>query len=146
MGLALRKGDLKYILDPVMREKTNLGTYVEGKNLVKPHRHRGPEHFPLRMPKRPKPIPPSILFDEHLGKFQEVPNFCLEDFIVTMSHVHHVPLARTKQIMYSRQTYKKLQMLLAEYLQPKKETMTQIEIRPPCKYVTCCSVIFFPKS
>ena len=138
-GLTLRKGDLKYILDPVVREKTHLGTYVEGKNLVKPYRQRGPEHFPLRMPKQPKLMPPAILFDENLGKDQEAPSFCLEDFIITMSRVHRVPLAHTKQIMYSRQTYKKLQSLLAEYLQPKKETVSQIQMRPPCKYIICYS-------
>ena len=135
VGLTLRKGDLKYILDPIVREKTNLGTYVEGQNLVKPYRNRGPERFPPRLPKQPKPIPPSLLFDDHFGRYEEEPSFCLEDFIVTMSHVHHVPLLRTKQIMYSRQTYKKLHKLLSEYLRPKVESVSHVEIRPPCKYI-----------
>ena len=135
VGLTLRKGDLKYILDPIVREKTNLGTYVEGQNLVKPYRNRGPERFPLRLPKQPKPIPPSLLFDYHFGRYEEEPSFCLEDFIVTVSHVHHVPLIRTKQIIYSRQTYKKLHKLLAEYLRPKVESVSHVEIRPPCEYL-----------
>ena len=127
--LTLCKGDLKYFLDPIVWEKTNLGTYVEGQNLVKPYRNKGPERFPLLLPKQPKPIPPSLLFDDHFGRYEEEPSFCLEDFIVTMSHIHHVPLTWTKQIMYSQQTYKKLHKLLSEYLGPKVEIVSNVDIR-----------------
>ena len=59
----IQKEDLKYMLDPVIRGQTNLGTYVEGQSLVKPFRPRGPQGLPLREPKRipPMQLPPSVL-------------------------------------------------------------------------------------
>ena len=38
INLMIDRGDLKYMIDPVYREKTNVGTYVEGQSLVKPYK------------------------------------------------------------------------------------------------------------
>ena len=91
--------------------------------------------FRFREPRRPKPIPASWLF--HLPEYQPVDNkeqhtaFSLEDFITAVSDVHDLSLDKTKQIVYSRHTYKKLHKLLAEFLQPNHTTVTKINITAP---------------
>ncbi len=44
----LRRGDLAYVLDPEVGSGTDLGTFVEGQDLLRPRRPRGPEQFPRR--------------------------------------------------------------------------------------------------
>ena len=136
---ALRKGDLKYVIDPMVREKTNLGTYVEGSNLLKPYRKRGPESFPARPPKQPLPIPASMLFDDDYDKMYEPPAFTLEDFLIDFSQLQNISLVRTRNIVYSRHNYNQLQKLIHRFLQPKQETVTHMQMRPPCKcYLSMC--------
>jgi len=63
----LNPGELKYILDPVYRNKTSLGTYVEGHPLLKPYKPRGPDALPLRAPRTHPPILSGI-FEENMER------------------------------------------------------------------------------
>ncbi len=47
-SVAQNREDQRYVLDDKVQIGANLGTYIEGQNLLKPRRPRGPESFPWR--------------------------------------------------------------------------------------------------
>ncbi|ESO92913.1 hypothetical protein LOTGIDRAFT_232977 [Lottia gigantea] len=106
----LTRDNTKYILDPVFRGRTSLGTYVDGKSLVKPFKTRGPDPFPLRQTKQFPPVFQDCSLDDDY--YHTPPAFTLEHFL-TVSKKERLPLIRVKQIMYSTHNYKKLTKLLA---------------------------------
>jgi hypothetical protein len=126
----------RFVLDPIHREQTNLGTYVEGKSLVMPLRPRGPCPLPIRLPVKTNHPPIPLDEDEQMEeeRYHQPPEFTLQDFIHTVSEKESVPIVKVKQIMFSKQTYRKLQNLLFEHLSPKKTTLTKVTLQPTGNY------------
>lgn len=134
----LLKSDTKYVLDPLYRDKTNVGTYVEGRALVKPYRTTGPTHLvPIHPPKRNPDMGfyPFPFADEYdIERYYAPPAFSLQDFLIKVSQVQRIPLQKVKQVMFSRHNYKKIQKILAEELVPKQTEMSVTEMKPPGEY------------
>ena len=132
----IEKNDLKYILDPLIRGQTHLGTYVEGKSLVKPYRARGPQGLPLREPKRITilPLPPAVTKAQYEDDihYKEKPVFTLQDFARHLSDVHRIPLVTVKEIMFSKHTYKQIQKLLFRAVRPTNQSKVHFkQFHPP---------------
>ena len=51
-NMVVPRDELKYVLDPFYRNKTSLGTYVEGRPLLQPLKPRGPDALPARVPRK----------------------------------------------------------------------------------------------
>ena len=132
------KRDTKYVLDPLLREKTNVGTYVEGRALVKPYRTRGPPALPMKPPRRnPQmcfyPFPLGDDFD--VERFFEPPAFTLQDFLIKVSQAQKLPLDKVKQAIFSRHNYKKIQKILADELLPKQTEFSVTQLKPPSEFL-----------
>ena len=131
---SVKRHELKYMLDPVYRDKTSLGTYVEGNSLVQPYKPRGPDRMPVRDPKR---IPEIVHFvmdqDELDAELIEKPAFTLQDFMVHLSHAEKVPIEQVKKAVLSCHNYKKLQKLLAERATQQSISVNTINIQFPSK-------------
>lgn len=115
------RDDEKYILDPMFRGRTSLGTYVDGKCLVKPFKPRGPDPFP---PRAPKQIP-DLMLDYECDdiRFFNPPAFTLEHFVSAVAERSRVPVKRVREIMYSRHNVKKLTDILADQkVHPRTQT------------------------
>lgn len=108
----ISRDEKKFVLDPLYREKTSLGTYVDGKSLVKPFKPRGPQMFPARPPRRNPEIYSVDYIDDI--RFIKPPAFSLDDFLSEMSEYNRIPLVRMREAVYSRHNYKKITKLLAE--------------------------------
>ncbi|XP_060070630.1 leucine-rich repeat-containing protein 63-like [Ylistrum balloti] len=106
------RDDKKFILDPLYRVKTSLGTYVDGKSLIKPFKPRGPESFPARPPRRH----PEIFHVDYVDdiRYYAPPTFTLETFMMEISDRQRLPMRSVKQAVCSRYNYKKMTKLLAE--------------------------------
>ena len=118
----------RYVLDPIYREQTNIGTYVEGKSLVQPFKPRGPDALPARIPVK-RQAPP-FEFEEDERYEEEEPQFTLQDFLVEVSQENNVPLVKVKEIMYSKHNFKKIQEMIAENLEPSHTTLTKVTMKP----------------
>ncbi|KAK6195404.1 hypothetical protein SNE40_000842 [Patella caerulea] len=108
----ITKDDTKFILDPIFRGRTSLGTYVDGKSLVKPFKTRGPDPFPLRQTKQFPPVFTEFNTDDI--HYYPPPAFTLEHFLGQVSKTEKIPLVKVKEIMYSTYNYKKLTKLLTD--------------------------------
>jgi hypothetical protein len=126
------------MLDPVFRERTNLGTYVEGHTMVKPYRSRGPPGLPYREPKRNPPILYSFV-DEDEMRYYQPPAFTLQDFTLRLAEKENVPIEKIQTIMFSKHTYKRMQTLLVERCMPKHAEINTIQIDLPGLFndITC---------
>lgn len=114
----------RYMIDPVHRERTNLGTYVEGQSLLKPYRPRGPAPLPMRQPavRQPQIIHYIAEDEEEIMRYYQQPEFTLQDFLIRVSEKEKVPIQKVEEIMYSRHNYKKLQNMLADLvIRPRKQ-------------------------
>ena len=125
----VNKNDMKYVLDPLCRERTNLGTYVEGKSLVKPYKPRGPDPLPPRPPKQNPPVL-HVFFDEDLFEEVEPPEFTLEDLMLDISTAGNIPIRRVQETMLSRHNYKKLHKLLAQQFVSPDPTLSVLDMDP----------------
>lgn len=129
-GSLLRKDDKKFVLDPIYREKTSLGTYVDGKSLVKPFKPRGPEVFPTRPPKKPGEILQMDNFEDI--RYYQPPAFTLDNFVYHLSDLRNIPVRKVKEIFYSKHNYKKLTKILAEkYITPTVQEEIKINEMTP---------------
>ena len=124
VGSRITRDEMKFILDPLYRGRTALGTYVDGKALIKPFRPRGPESFPLRN----LPLNPEVIhhFDTDDMRYYEPPAFTLEHFLYRLSKNNRIPMHVAKQAVYSRVNYKKLTKLLAEILEAERGTQNKV--------------------
>lgn len=106
------RDDKKFVLDPLYRVKTSLGTYVDGKSLIKPFKPRGPESFPARPPRRH----PEIFHVDYVDdvRYYAPPTFTLETFMMEISDRQRLPIRTIQQAMFSKHNYKKMTNLLAE--------------------------------
>ncbi|KAL5005485.1 hypothetical protein ScPMuIL_018941 [Solemya velum] len=112
--------DKKYILDRRYRGRTTMGSFTNSNSLVKPYSDRGPEPFPLRLPRRNPDILPMDMFDDL--RFYDPPAFRLENFMMHLSAIEEIPLQSVREIMHSKHNYKKLTKLLAEhYIYPVRQ-------------------------
>ena len=136
------RDDMVYVLDPNYREKTSLGTYVEGQSLVKPFKQRGPEGLPYRRPHLQNLHQPlvGIIVDRFDTEHYKPPEFTLQDFLLKISQREHVPLEKTQRIMFSKHNYKQLQKLLVEQClhPPQQQHVATIDVQIPneVKHVT----------
>ena len=99
---AKQNAEGRYIIDPVHRQNTNLGTYVEGQSLVRPYRPRGPMALPAREPLRTanawqNRIPTIVDEFEH-ERFKDVPDFTLGDFVKNIAQKEKVPLVKVEKV------------------------------------------------
>ena len=125
----------RYILDPLYREQTNIGTYVEGQALVQPFKPRGPDGLPARVPiKKPHAQYYTTEEDEmEDAKYLQPAEFTLQDFMQSVSDAEHLTLEKVREIVYSRYNYKKIQKILADFLTPKHTSLTKVTMKPPGK-------------
>ena len=108
---------------------------MEGRSLVKPFKPRGPDGLPARPPKRPLPIIPLGFLDgeESDERYREPPKFSLHDFAIHVSEVHHVPLHRVKEVVYSRHNFKKFYELLMKQMKPQCPRISNVILEPSGK-------------
>ena len=109
----ISREEKKFILDPLFRDQTSLGTYVDGKSLIKPYKPRGPEGLPARPPKKNPEIMHAIDITDDI-RYYTPPAFTLQNFMVHLSDIRNLPLRKVKELVYSKHNYKKLTKLLAE--------------------------------
>ncbi|XP_060573580.1 leucine-rich repeat-containing protein 63-like isoform X2 [Ruditapes philippinarum] len=107
------RDEKKFVLDPLFRDQTSLGTYVDGKSLVKPYKPRGPDGLPARPPRRNPEIAHAIDIVDDI-RFYNPPAFTLENFMVDVADVRNIPLRKVRALVYSKENYKKLTKLIAE--------------------------------
>jgi len=107
------RDEKKFILDPLYRDHTSLGTYVDGKSLIKPYKPRGPDGLPARLPKKYPEITHAIDIVDDV-RFYQPPAFTLESFTAKLADVRGLPLRSVRSIVYSRENYKKLTKIIAE--------------------------------
>ena len=140
----MRQRDSALILDPVYRDRTNVGTFVEGHSLVKPFKSRGPDPLPPRLPRRNIENYHDVLYDEDMMRFYQPPEFTLQDFLLTLSKHHRVRVEKVKEAVFSQHNYKKIQKLLADnFLHPRNTVLTTVDINRESKHflnVYICNV------
>ena len=131
----VNREDRKYVLDPLYRDRTSLGTYVDGKSLIKPFKPRGPDSFPARAPKRYSEgpfIPPGDPQDEF--QYYQPPAFTLETFVGECAEELKMPLPKIREAMVSKHNYKKLTKLLADqHISQNNSSMHVQEFTPEGK-------------
>lgn len=114
-----------------MNKGSGPGRTLESDSLVKPYKPRGPEPFPLRQPKQPSEIRPEILYaDVDDPRFYEIPEFTLNDFCHDLSRVYALPTERVKNIVFSKQNFKKMTTLFGSFAQEKRQvTVKTLELK-----------------
>ncbi|GFO40033.1 leucine-rich repeat-containing protein 63 [Plakobranchus ocellatus] len=110
----ISRDDMKYVLDPLYRERTSLGTYVDGKSLVKPFKPRGPDPLPPRAPKQKPEF--LISYDSDEARFYQPPAFMLEHFVYRLAEQRNLPVPRVRRAVYSKHNVRKLTDMLADEL------------------------------
>lgn len=122
-------------LTPFTEKKTSLGTYVDGKSLVKPFKPRGPESFPTRLPKKPGEILQMDNVEDI--RYHQPPAFTLDNFVYHLSELRNIPVRKVRNIFYSKHNYKKLTKLLAErYIHPTvQEEVKVMEMTPEAQNI-----------
>lgn len=127
--------DKRYILDRRYRGRTSMGSFADTNSLVKPYSDRGPEPFPLRLPRRNPDFLPMDMFDD--VRFYDPPAFRLENFMLHLSAIEEIPLHSVREIITSKHNYKKLTKLLAEhYIYPLRQTSIHVkQITPEGKFI-----------
>ena len=127
----------RYVMDSRYREITNLGTYLPGKSLVKPHRPRGPGKFPLREPLRNPLIVHNFITEIDINdtelRYIKPPEFTLQNFLIDLSDCAKVPVEKVQQVMFSRYNYKKIQKIIADICIPKYPELSTQVMTPPGK-------------
>lgn len=127
----ISREEKKFILDPLFRDQTSLGTYVDGKSLVKPYKPRGPDGLPARPPRRNPEIVHAIDVVDDI-RFYNPPAFTLENFMVRIADIRNIPLRKVRSIMYSKDNYKKLTKIIAEeVLQPETQNVIHLQHLTP---------------
>jgi len=126
----LSKDEKKFMLDPLYREHTSLGTYVDGVSLVKPYKPRGPDGLPARMPRKNPEITHAIDIVDDI-RFYQPPSFTLENFVVKLSDIRGLPLKKVRSMVYSRENYKKLTKMIAdEHINPPNQEIHLQHLTP----------------
>ncbi|KAL3847912.1 hypothetical protein ACJMK2_018802 [Sinanodonta woodiana] len=125
----LSREEKKYVLDPVFRDHTSLGTYVDGKSLVKPFKPRGPEPFPARPPRRDPEIFHAIDVVDDI-RFFHPPQFTLDNFLIHIAEAHNIPFIKVREAVYSRHNYKRLTKIISEKLIPVEKTVHVLNVTP----------------
>ncbi|KAK3787875.1 hypothetical protein RRG08_022168 [Elysia crispata] len=110
----ISRDDMKYVLDPLYRERTSLGTYVDGKSLVKPFKPRGPDPLPPRAPKQKPEF--MMSYDSDEARFYQPPAFMLEHFVYRLAEQRNLPVPRVRKAVMSKHNVKKLTDMLADEL------------------------------
>ncbi|XP_052782567.1 leucine-rich repeat-containing protein 63-like [Mya arenaria] len=114
----LSKDEKKFMLDPLYRDHTSLGTYVDGKSLVKPYKPRGPDGLPTRLPRKNPEITHAIDLVDDI-RFYRPPAFTLENFVIKLADIRGIPLKKVRSMVYSQANYKKLTKMIAdEFINP----------------------------
>lgn len=130
------KEEKKFILDPLFRDQTSLGTYVDGKSLIKPYKPRGPDGLPARPPRRNPEITHAIDIVDDI-RFYNPPAFTLENFVVRIADIRNMPLRKVRSIVYSKENYKKLTKIIAdEMIHPTSQDVIHLQhLTPEGKYM-----------
>ncbi|CAD5116590.1 DgyrCDS5467 [Dimorphilus gyrociliatus] len=113
----------RFYLDSSHRERTNLGTYVEGKgeaSLVKPWKPKGPDGLYTVLKPRRKPPPFQTIPMEDEERYFRPPDFTLEDFMRSLSDRCKYPIEKVENIVYSKQNYKRMIQIVQKILQLNK--------------------------
>nr|XP_054771313.1 uncharacterized protein LOC129279242 [Lytechinus pictus] len=116
--------DWKFIIESRynMNKGNAQGRTLESDSLVKPYKPRGPDPFPLRHPKQPSEIRPELLYaDVDDPRFFEIPEFTLNDFCYDLSRVYALPRERVKNIVFSKQNFKKMTTLFGSFTKEKRQ-------------------------
>lgn len=107
------RDEKRFILDPLYRDHTSLGTYVDGKSLVKPYKPRGPDGLPARQPKKTPEITHAIDIVDDI-RFYQPPAFTLENFVAKLADVRGMPMRTVRNAVCSKENYIKLTKMIAE--------------------------------
>ena len=127
----ISREEKKFVLDPLFRDQTSLGTYVDGKSLVKPYKPRGPDGLPARPPKRNPELMHAIDIVGDI-RFYSPPAFTLENFMVHLSDIRGVPLRKVREAVYSKHNYKKItKMLVEETINPPTQDGVHLQFLTP---------------
>ncbi|XP_074657962.1 uncharacterized protein LOC141910963 [Tubulanus polymorphus] len=127
----------KYILEALYRHNTSEYRIVPSSSstapgsLVKSYKPRGPDAFPMRMPKILPHLMNQYLFLEEQDdlRYYEPCLFTLNDFLIRVSQIQRLPLRKVKKAVFSKHNYKKLTKLLAqEYLERDTGPMTVVSM------------------
>lgn len=128
----IRKEDKRYVIDPLYRDKTIMGKYVDEQILVKPRKPKGPDGLRAKM-SRMNPV----LFHDFCdyseeNRYYDPPAFTLQTFLHHVSSAQNIPVARVREIIYSRHNYKKLTKLLSEQHinRTNQNEVHQLELTP----------------
>ncbi|XP_046336914.1 uncharacterized protein LOC124118719 isoform X1 [Haliotis rufescens] len=134
----ISRDDLKYVLDPLFRGRSTVGTYIDGKRLTKPFKPRGPDPFPPREPRTINEVWFDCEPDEM--RYYQPPTFTLDNFLRHVARMNHVPMRRVKEAVCSQHNYKKLTKLLAEthIYPPVQQTVHQVTFTPEGQNVPAC--------
>ncbi|ELU10423.1 hypothetical protein CAPTEDRAFT_209667 [Capitella teleta] len=125
------RDELKYVLDNHYRQSTALGTYVEGKSLVRSYKPKGPEGFPFRTPHIQNQRQPLLGIIEPYDETYKRPEFTLQDFLYKLSTEECMPLEKTKKIVLSRHNYKQIQKLIQRQYQSQPTEISTIDMQIP---------------
>ncbi|XP_052216236.1 leucine-rich repeat-containing protein 63-like isoform X1 [Dreissena polymorpha] len=124
------RDEKKFVLDPLYRDHTSLGTYVDGKSLVKPYKPRGPDSLPARQPRKHPEITHAIDIVDDI-RFYHPPAFTLNNFIVKMSDIHGIPYQKVYGYVSSRENYIKLTKMIAdEFINPTNHEISLQHLTP----------------
>ena len=127
----ISKEEKKFVLDPLYREHTSLGTYVDGKSLVKPYKPRGPDGLPARHPRRNPEVFHAIDIVDDI-RFYDPPSFTLENFLINLSDIRGLPLRKIREAVCSKHNYKKLTKLIAEtHIYPQEQEKVHLQHLTP---------------
>ncbi|XP_071511291.1 uncharacterized protein [Diadema antillarum] len=127
--------DWKFIIESRynMNNRANkaAGKALESDSLVKPYKPRGPDPFPLRQPKQPPEVKHEILYaNVDDPRYYEIPAFSLNDFCYDLSRVYEMPREQVKNIVFSKQNFKKMTTLFASFTNtPRQEKVNTLELK-----------------
>lgn len=122
----------KYILDSVYRDRTAIGSHVNGDSLVKIRKLRGPDPLPARAAKK---IPEMVMFYESDDeRYYQSPAFMLEHFLYKFARMKRMSIPQVRSAIYSKHNFQKLTNLIAAELKnSQQENLHTVVI--DCKYV-----------
>ncbi|XP_077987951.1 uncharacterized protein LOC144442465 [Glandiceps talaboti] len=127
--------DSRYLLESRFRPRTDTGT-VGALSIVKPYKPRGPDALPIRQPKQLPEIKHEYTYQEEFDfavseqRYQVIPDFTLQDFLVDIHEIRRMPKRKLKEAMVSKQNYKKLTTLFATFNElPKQDKLNTVEMK-----------------
>ncbi|CAG5134868.1 unnamed protein product [Candidula unifasciata] len=106
--------DKKYILDPLYKERTMIGSHVNVDSLLKLRSIRGPDPLPARTPKRnPEMV---VYHDADDERYYQNPTFMLDQFLYKFAKMKHMSIPQVRCAIYSKHNFQKLTNLIAAEL------------------------------